>query len=120
MLLSLWLPRAVTHVAAEAQDARVVVVSAAAEGTLLAAESQGAYENCSPVGHGCAPSHRIYGCSAGREFCARAQLRLPRTSSSSRRSPLSPVNSTASPASNRDWHPFGGGGLRFILLPLTY
>ena len=34
--------------------------------------------------------------------------------------PESLVNSTVSPASDRGWHPIGGGGLRFVLLPLTY
>ena len=35
-------------------------------------------------------------------------------------SPESPVNSTVSPACDRGWLPLAGGGLRFVLLPLTY
>ena len=70
-----------------------------------------------PTGH-LAHVNNLCGCE-GTLPALRAQLHFP-PASRSRHTPLFPRQLHLLAASNRAWHPFGGGGLRFILLPLTY
>ena len=69
--------------------------------------------------HGTISSHQFCGWAGSISRCTRAAP-LPRTRELTRRPPLFPRQLHLLAASNRAWHPFGGGGLRFILLPLTF